>query len=123
MERSVRDFQEIIYILISAVSLIFFVISTNDLLVHNVILIHAGLTLSVGGWIYWIFTVSLIFTFVFLYMFFKTISNLRKFARLINSPSKQTFVKNLVDLEKLAQSLGSVERKALDAAKDRWKVR
>ena len=123
MERSIRDYQQIIYIVISAVSLIFFIISTNDLLVHNKAIIHAGLTISVGSWIYWVFTVSLIASFVFLYMFFKTVSNLRKFAKLINSPSKQTFVKNLVDLEKLAQSLGTEEKRVLDQAKERWKVK
>ncbi len=124
MFRSFRDYQSIIYITVAAVSIIFFVISANDVVFHSKSLSQAGLTLSsAGNWSYWILALSTIGSVVFLYMYIHIISSLRKFNELINSQSKQVFVKNLRELERTARILGTRERKLLREAREKWKVR
>lgn len=124
MNKSFREYQSIIYIVVAAVSIIFLLISSNDLIFHSNALTQAGLTLSIAGnWSYWILVLSALGTIIFLYMYIHIISSLRKFNELINSPSKQVFVKNLRELERTARVLGSRERQLLKEAREKWKVR
>lgn len=124
MIKKLRDFQSVIYIVIAAVSIIFLVVSANDVIFKNAGISQSGLTLSsAGNWIYWILTASTILTIIFMYLYIHVIASLRKFNELINSHSKQVFVKNLRELERTARVLGSRERKMLKEAREKWKVK
>lgn len=124
MFKAFRDYQSVIYIVVAAVSIIFLLVSANDVIFHNKGISQSGLTLSsTGNWIYWILTASTIFTMIFLYLYIHVISSMRKFNELINSHSKQVFVKNLRELERTARILGSRERKLLREAREKWKVK
>lgn len=122
--KSFREYQSVLYIVVAAVSIIFLIISANDLIIHSSGITGAGLTLSsAGNWLYWILVVSSIGTIVFLYLYIHIISSLRKFNSLINSGSKQAFVKNLKELEQTARILGSREKQMLKEAREKWKVK
>ncbi len=122
--KSLREYQSIIYIIVAAISIVFLFISSNDLIFHNAGIKSSGLTLSsAGNWLYWILVVSALGTIIFLYLYAHIVSSLRKFNSLINSGSKQTFVKNLRELEKTARVLGPREKKLLKEAREKWKVK
>ncbi len=121
MEKSLRDYQFFLYVILFAVSIVVFVISANQLLFHESLLNQ--LSFNVGYWIYWIFALSLIFALTFIYMVFSVIKNASRFEELINSTSKSTFVKNLKELEIISKKLGKSYIIQLKTAKERWKVK
>lgn len=124
MFKEFREYQSVFYIIVAAVSIIFLIISGNDLIFHYAGLTNAGLTLkSAGNWLYWVLVFSTLGTIIFLYMYIHIISSLRKFNELIASPSKQAFVKNLKELESTARVLGPREKKLLREARQKWKVK
>ena len=111
MNVSFQELQSYFYVFLSAVSIVVFVIAFNNLLVGNKDLINAGLSFAAAGtWIYWIFTVSFIGLVFFLYMYYKAVSNARKFNSIISGSSKQSFIKNIKELEELAYKLGPTRR-------------
>ncbi len=121
MKFSLRQMQSYIFITFAALSIVIFAISFNDLLIGNSSLLKAGITFtSLGTWNYWIFTVSMLSLLIFLYMFMKVLSDTRKFNRIVSGSSKQTFIKNVRELETLAHRLGPVFSQRLKEAKDRW---
>ncbi len=124
MLSKIKEYQLLIYLILFAVSLVFLFISSNDLIFHSSAVVSSGLTLSAtGGWLYWIFFVSISGSIAFLYMYLHIVSNTKKFHRLVESPSKHEFVKNIRELEKIARSLGSREMHLLKEAKKKWRVR
>ena len=121
MNVSFKELQSYFYVFLSAVSIVVFVIAFNNLLVGNKDLINAGLSFAAAGpWIYWIFTVSFIGLIFFLYMYYKAVSNARKFNSIISGSSKQSFIKNIKELEELAYKLGPTFEKKLLEAKEKW---
>ena len=121
MNVSFKELQSYFYVFLSAVSIVVFVIAFNNLLVGNKDLINAGLSFAAAGpWIYWIFTVSFIGLVFFLYMYYKAVSNARKFNSIISGSSKQSFIKNIKELEELAYKLGPTFEKRLQEAKEKW---
>ncbi len=121
MERSLRDYQFLIYAILFAISIVVFVISANQLLFH-VGLINQ-LSFDVGYWIYWIFALSLIFAISFLYMLFDIVHKASRFEELINSSSKSIFVKNLKELQYISKRLGKSYVEQLKSAEEKWKVK
>jgi ABC-type Na+ efflux pump permease subunit len=119
-----KDFQTYIYIVLMAIGLALFIISSNDLIFGNKALIDNGITFqSVGPWNYWIFTLGIIMTGLFVYLYAKTMSDVSKFRRLMESDSKYSFMKNMKDLEAIAQRLGTTYKERLAAAKEKWKIK
>ena len=120
----IKDFQMYIYIIFMAIGLALFVISSNDLIFGNKALINNGITFkSAGPWNYWIFTLGIIMTALFVYLYAKTMSDVSKFRRLMESDSKYSFMKNMKQLEVIAQRLGSTYKERLAAAKEKWKIK
>jgi hypothetical protein len=121
MKFSFRTIQSYIYIFMAAVSIVFFVIVFNNLLIGNQALIKSGLSLaSTGNWMYWIFIASLIGVIIFIYLYLKFLSDAKKFTDIISGSSKQNFIKNLKDLEQIAYKLGPAFEEKLREAKSRW---
>ncbi len=121
MNASLKEIQSYFYVLLSAISIVVFVIAFNNLLVGNKDLINAGLSFAAAGtWIYWIFTVSFIGLVFFLYMYYKAVSNAKRFNSIISGSSKQNFIKNIKELEELAYKLGPSFEKRLLEAKEKW---
>jgi hypothetical protein len=119
-----KDFQTYIYIILMAIGLALFVISSNDLIFGNKALINNGITFkSAGPWNYWIFTLGIIMTGLFVYLYAKTMSDVSKFRRLMESDSKYSFMKNMKELEAISQRLGTTYKERLTAAKERWKIK
>jgi hypothetical protein len=119
-----KDFQTYVYIVLMAIGLALFIISSNDLIFGNKALIDNGITFqSVGPWNYWIFTLGIIMTGLFVYLYAKTMSDVSKFRRLMESDSKYSFMKNMKDLEAIAQRLGTTYKERLAAAKEKWKIK
>ncbi|MCL4329930.1 MAG: DUF3198 domain-containing protein [Candidatus Thermoplasmatota archaeon] len=124
MKISFRNYQFIIYIAFLALSAVIFLITTNDLLINNTVIQDSGLTLSsTGDWIYWIFALSFVFTLVFAYLVYRYIDDVKNFKKLSEGSSKQTFVKNLKKLEKIAFRLGPLFQEQLQKSKEKWNVR
>ncbi|PYB68654.1 DUF3198 domain-containing protein [Thermoplasma sp. Kam2015] len=121
MERSIRDYQFIIYAVVFVASFTVLIIASNQLLFHNAFLDAAAF--DVGDWVYWIFALSFIFTITMAYLMVKNLSDRAKFESMINSPSKSIFVRNMNDLEMLAARLGKSYKIQLDQAKEKWKVK
>lgn len=123
MASAVKNYQLPIYLVLGAIGVTILFVSTNDLILH-VNSIKSLITFqSLGNWLYWIFALGLLLAMVFLYMFYKIIQDTKKFEKLINSNSKQNFVTNLKELEKLSRSLGRKYAIELGRAKQRWKVK
>lgn len=119
-----KNFKAYIYIVLMAIGLALFVISSNDLLFGNKALIDNGITFkSAGPWNYWIFTLGIIMTVVFVYLYAKTMNDISKFMRLIESDSKYSFMKNMKELEIISQRLGTIYKERLTAAKEKWKIK
>lgn len=124
MKLDLRSFTIFAYFAIFIVAVITWIVSANDLLFRNIGIENAGLTFkSFGNWDYWIFFVSLVFMIVFAYYTYVWIRDDRKFYRLTSSESKQSFMKNLAVLEKIASKHGALHKKLLKQAKEKWKVR
>ena len=124
MKTSIREYFRFIFLVIFAVSLIFLIISANDLIFRNPQMIIDGLTFQqTGAWEYWIFAVSVIFTIYFFYLFIKYSRDFNKFMSIISGNSKQNLVKNLNELRKIAKNLGPRYQQELKEAMDKWKVK
>ncbi len=124
MDSSWKNYQFYIYVVLFAVGIVFLIITVNDLVTRNSAIIKAGLTLSTtGDWEYWIFAVSLVVAATFLYLTVKIAADTRKFELLVNGESKYTFVKNIRDLQKLANELGPRYGDQLNKAMEKWKVK
>lgn len=121
MKFSFRELQSYIYIIMAAISIVVFVIVFNNLLVGNQAIIKSGLSFaSTGNWMYWIFTVSLIGLILFIYLYVRFLADAKKFADIISGSSKQNFIRNLKDLERIAYKLGPAFEKKLQEAKSHW---
>ncbi len=124
MIQKLREYQFLIYLILTCISTVFFVISANDLVFHNQALIQGSVTLTfLGNWIYWVITLSFIFALFFFYEVYTIFKDTRTFYKLIQSDSKQTFVKNLRKLEKISRKLGPAFARELKNAKEKWNVR
>lgn len=123
MASAIKDFQSVIYLILGAIGVTVFFVSMNDLILHINSITSVITFQSLGNWLYWVFTLGLVFFIVFFYMFFKMTQDTRRFEELINSNSKQTFVTNLKELEKLSRALGRKYSVELSEAKQRWKVK
>ncbi|MCL4437770.1 MAG: DUF3198 domain-containing protein [Candidatus Thermoplasmatota archaeon] len=124
MKTSIREYYRPIFLIIFAVSLVFLIITANDLIFRNAQMINDGLSLQqTGNWEYWIFAFALIFTLYFFYVFIKYSRDYNKFVSIINGNSKQNLVKNIADLRKIAKSLGPKYQEELKEALEKWKVK
>ncbi|BAB59559.1 TVG0404408 [Thermoplasma volcanium GSS1] len=121
MEKSIRDFQFIIYAALFVISMAVLVIVSNQLIFHNSFLNDAQF--NVGDWVYWIFAVSFIAAIMFGYSMWANLRDTSRFESLINSSSKSVFVRNLDELERLAKKLGKGYLIQLENAKEKWKVK
>ncbi|MCL4328201.1 MAG: DUF3198 domain-containing protein [Candidatus Thermoplasmatota archaeon] len=120
----IKEFQFPIYLTVACVSAVFFIVSFNDEVIHNQTLIQDSLTLSsLGDWVYWIFALSFVLAAVFAYETYAVLRDTKSFYRLIRSDSKQNFVKNIKELNRISKKLGGTFREDLDSAKERWNVR
>ncbi|MCL4343251.1 MAG: DUF3198 domain-containing protein [Candidatus Thermoplasmatota archaeon] len=120
----IREYKPIIYLVILAASLIFMVITMNDLIFLNGSFRDAGLSLlSLGNWEYWIFAVSFVLTLLFGYMFFTILRDARKFYAIVENGNKLSLSKNLREMQEIAKKLGSNYEKKLAEATKRWNVR
>ncbi len=120
MTSKLREFQSFLYILGAAIGVVLFVLTSNELIFKN----SALPSLSyLGNWGYWVFTLGLVMMIVFFYLYYKVISDTKKFQELINSESKNIFSKNLRDLERLSKKLGPRYVAELKSAKEKWKLR
>lgn len=121
MKFSLRSIQSYIYVIMAAVSIVVFVIVFNDLVIGNQAIIKSGLSFaSTGNWMYWIFIVSLLGLIIFIYLYLKFLSDAKKFSDIISGSSKQNFIKNIKDLERIAYKLGPAFEEKLQEAKSRW---
>lgn len=124
MKTSIREYYRAIFLVVFAVSLVFLIITANDLIFRNASMINDGLSLQqTGNWEYWIFAISLVLTIYFFYMFIKYSRDYNKFISIINGNSKQNIVKNMADLRKIAKNLGPKYQKELKEAMEKWKVK
>ncbi|MHB8361584.1 MAG: DUF3198 domain-containing protein [Thermoplasmataceae archaeon] len=124
MNQIIKNFTLIIYLGILTASAIIWVISSNDLLFHNSVLINNSLTFNyLGYWNYWIFLISFVSLFIFGYYSYVWVKEDKKFMKLTSSESKQSFIKNIKTLEKIARKHGSRFQSLLLEAKEKWKVR
>lgn len=78
---------------------------------------------DVGGWIIWLDVIAPIMSLIAGYYVVATIRMSREFARLIDTKSKATFIKNQDRLEELAFNLTEAHRKTLQEKKEELKIR
>jgi amino acid transporter len=118
-----KDKIYIISIVITIISLFFFIISINDLLFGNVALIHLFSIKFIGAWQYWVLIVSVILFSYFAYMSYSLISDMSKFKKLLQSSSKKTFISNMPDLERISKRFGEHYDDLLTEAKHKWGIK
>lgn len=123
MEMSWREYQYYMYLVFTALFLILFLISFNDLVIHYSGISNLVSLTSLGNWLYWIIAISFSLTLVFFYYLYRYTNDSKKFYNLINGSSKQTFVKNFKDLEIISSRLGPSYVKELEKAKNKWNMR
>ncbi len=102
----VKEKLYIVYSAVSAISAFFFVITFNDLIIQNSVLISDFNLNKEGNWQYWILIASIILFIYFIYMATSTLSDIFKFNNIIKIESKKTFLKNIPFLEKVAKRMG-----------------
>lgn len=118
-----KDKLYIVYIIISIVSIFFFIISLNDLLFGNPALIKLVSLKFIGNWQYWILIVSIITFSYFAYMSYSVINDILKFKKLLKSNSKKVFLSNISELERISGRLGSEYEDLLLQAKHKWGIK
>ncbi len=120
MTSKVREYQGIIFIFLAAVGVVLFVLTANEYMFNSS---YVPTLSAIGDWGYYVFVLGLFMLVVFFYLFFKVLSDTRTFESMINSDSKQTFTKNLKDLERISRKLGPAYVSQLKSTKDKWKVK
>lgn len=120
MTSKIREYQSFLYLLGAAVGVVLFALTSNELIFKSSLL--PGFSF-LGNWSYWVFTLGLIMMIVFFYLYYKVLSDTKKFQNLINSESKSIFSKNLRELERISRKLGPRYIHELRNAKNRWKVK
>jgi amino acid transporter len=124
MYQNIKNFTLIVYFGVLIASIIIWITSANDLLFHYSGLTENSFTFNyLGYWNYWIFVISLVLILIFAYYTYVWIKEDRKFITMTASESKQTFMKNIKALEKIARKHGSRYESILAEAKEKWKVR
>lgn len=123
MEMSWREYQYYMYLVFTALFLILFLISFNDLVIHYSGISNLVSLTSLGNWLYWVIAISFSLTILFFYYLYRYTNDSKKFYNLINGSSKQTFVKNLKELEIISSRLGPSYVKELEKAKYKWNMR
>ncbi len=118
-----KDKLYIVYLIISIVSILFVIISLNDLLFGNQVLMKLITLKSVGNWQYWILIASIIVFSYFAYMSYSVLNDMSKFKKLLKSSSKKTFIENIPDLERISKRLGTRYHDLLTQAKHKWGIR
>lgn len=120
MSSKLREYQSFLYILGAAVGVVLFVFTSNEFIFKSSAL--PRLT-SLGDWGYWVFTLGLVLMIVFFYLYYKVLSDTKKFEKLIRSESKNAFSKNVRELERISSKLGPRYVDELKSTKERWKLR
>ncbi|MGC8645407.1 MAG: DUF3198 domain-containing protein [Thermoplasmata archaeon] len=119
-----KEFKIPISLAMVAVSLFFFVLTTVYFFDLAILPYRfQNFIESTGGWSYYIFAVSLVALFYFLYLFLSTVSKRRKFEELIASDSKSVIVKNSRDLEIIASKLGPSFVRRLQEKKEQLRIK
>ncbi|MDS0256666.1 DUF3198 domain-containing protein [Thermoplasmatales archaeon AK] len=112
---SIREYQAYVYLILMALGVALLLITSNDLIFNNSSVYNAGFTFKgVGDWEYWIFAIAVVLIILFAYLYFR---------RILDGNSKQTFVKNIKKLQKIARSLGPRYQEELERKMESWKVR
>lgn len=120
MTSKVREYQGYLYILGAAIGVVLFVFTSNELIFHSSALPSLSF---LGNWGYWVFTLGLIMVIVFFYLYFKLLKDTRDFQEMINSGSKNQFLKHLKDLNRISRKLGPSYVNELRQTKEKWKVK
>jgi len=123
MSKMNKDKLYVVYLIISIVSLFFFITSINDLLFHNQALINSIPLKPLGNWEYWILIASTVIFVYFAYMTYSMLNDISKFKKLMKSASKKTFLENLPDLEIISKRLGKNYNDLLKQAKHKWGIK
>ncbi len=122
MLKSIKRFQIPIYIIVSIVSLFFFVISSDYLIFGNTS-IQRNVHIIIGNYYYYLFAVSLIFLIYGLYESYSSIRDTFYFNKYIDSESKRVFMENLSRLENISKKFDGSYEERLDEAKKKWKLK
>ncbi|MCL5989696.1 MAG: DUF3198 domain-containing protein [Candidatus Thermoplasmatota archaeon] len=120
MSFSFRSIQQYVYIVLFAIGVILLVITSNDLLFHAPL----GISLTyTGTWEYWIFVLGIALVIAFLYMFVKTMNDTKKFLNIVDSSSKQTFIKNYNNLAAISKRLGPRYEEQFKQTAEKWHIK
>lgn len=123
MNSKIKEFQSVFFLIGGAVTLTLFVIASDDLIFHSKFFLDNSISFQfTGNWEYWIFALSLSLMAIFFYLYYKVVSDIKKFKKLINSSSKHNFVRNLKELDTIATHLGKRYSTELEETKQKWKV-
>lgn len=120
MTSKIREYQSYLYILGAAIGVVLFIFTSNELIFKNPALPSLSF---LGDWGYWVFTVGLLLMIVFFYLYYKVLSDTKKFQEMISSSSKNLFLKHVRDLEKISRKLGPMYVEELRETKNKWKVK
>ncbi len=120
MSFSFRSIQQYVYILLFAIGLILLVITSNDLLFHAPLRVSLSYT---GTWEYWIFLLGIVLVIAFIYMFVKTVNDTKKFLSIVDSSSKQTFIKNYNELAAISKRLGPRYVEQFKKTAEKWHIK
>ncbi|HLH86050.1 MAG TPA: DUF3198 domain-containing protein [Thermoplasmataceae archaeon] len=121
---SIREYQAYVYLILMALGVALLLITSNDLIFNNSSVYNAGFTFKgVGDWEYWIFAIAVVLIILFAYLYVKVTREYKSFRRILDGNSKQTFVKNIKKLQKIARSLGPRYQEELERKMESWKVR
>jgi len=120
MNFSFRSIQQYVYIVLFAVGVILLVITSNDLLFHAPLRVSLS---STGTWEYWIFVLGIIMVIAFIYLFVKTMRDTKKFISIVESSSKQTFLKNYNELAEISKRLGPRYEEQFRQTAEKWHIK
>lgn len=120
MTSKIREYQTYLYIFGAAIGVVLFIFTSNELIFKNTALPSLSF---LGDWGYWVFTLGLILLIVFFYLYYKVLSDTKKFHEMISSGSKNLFLKHVRDLERISRKLGPKYVSELKQTKEKWKVK
>ncbi|MCL4447504.1 MAG: DUF3198 domain-containing protein [Thermoplasmatales archaeon] len=119
-----KEFKIPISLVVMAITLFLFVLAVIDFFSLSTLPINfQSFITDLGGWIYYIFVLSLVGLLYSIYLFASTVVQRRKFEELIYTDSKATFVKSTKDLDLISKKLGPSFRKRYENKKEQLRVR
>ncbi len=118
-----RDRLYFVFGITAVISLLFFILSLNALIMKIPALLNLLYVNKIGSWQYWLLIVSLILFIYLFYLTYRDFEDITLFKKLLKSSSKKAFIENLPKLEEISKKFKGKYLEELSSAKHKWGIK